>query len=219
MGKVPGYIDASVSADKYVRTVTGRISVGHYQWLIDLEIEWGVSRSAVLRAILDYAAEHLPQTADGWGESLGEKACASAEFVTACRLAREHAAVKDGVCQAYSQAMGMSPGPVKETLLKATEKYAKANGIEWPPHASEIDPVMHNPDLRYVYDRVLRLLTRGKTSRISIRDLIVSTGKSKEYLAQQLSQLVQSGHILLSEEQRSGQVTVWIEVPTMQDAH
>lgn len=219
MGKVPGYIDTSASADKYVRTATGRVTVGQYQFLLDLAIDWEIGRSAVLRAIIDFATEFMPEVAEGYGEPLSKRACATARFVTARRLAREREAIKDNIYQAHSQAMNMSPGAARDALLEATEEYAKINNIEWPPLASEIDPVMHNPDLRYVYDRVLRLLTKDETSHISIRDLIVSTGKSKEYLAQQLSQLVQSGHILLNEEQRSGQVTIWIEVPTMQDSH
>jgi hypothetical protein len=215
VGKIPGYIDASASADRYVRTVTGRITVGQYQFLLDLAIDWGTDRSAVLRAIINYAAELMPETADGYGEPLGDKVCATARFVTARRLAQEQKAVKDEICRAYSQAMDMSPGSAKDALLKATEEYAKAYSVEWPPHASEIDPIMHDPDLRYVYDRILRLTARNDTSRISLRDLINSTGKDKNYLVSQLGELKQNGHILISEEQRSGQPTIWIEVPTM----
>jgi len=219
MSKIPGYIDASTNADRYVRTVTGRVTVGQYQFILDLAINWEVDRSAVIRAIINYAAEMMPETAEGYGEPLDERACATAAFVTARRLAREQESVRDGICQAYHRAMSMSNGSAKEALLKAAERYAKAHGVKWPPVMSDVNPVRHDPDLRYIYDRILRLVAESEVSRISIRDLAVSTGKDKQYLVQQLNQLNQLGHILLSEEQRSGRLTVWIEVSTMQSRH
>lgn len=217
MSEVPDYASDVTSADKYVRTLPPvRVSISQMQFIIELRGSWGTDTSKAVRGMIEFCAKHMPKIAEEEGSPISGKTRTAANLLLKKKAAREWNEIRDDLYQSYYMAIRTDNERIRDELLEALAESAEEQDIKWPPPSVDPDPIMHNKDLRYVHDKVMSLIAKSEDHRVSLRNMETSTGKRRDYLVPKLKELESAGYVLTSEEQRSGQTTVWIEVPMME---
>lgn len=215
MSKLPSYIGADIVADKKNRWIGGRVTEGEYQFFLDLMSDWETeNKSTALRAIIRLLAHWLPRIAEIQDEPLTKQLKASARLVVAMANAARRKTLEAESQRAYITAMSVDHEPTRRDLLAAAQQHAEAYDLKWPPVGS--DPLQADPDMRYVYERVVTLMADREGQRLSLRDLVANSTGNKDNILPTLASLEKGGYLTMEEERRSGPPTIWIRVPSLE---
>lgn len=215
---VPSFIELYDKTDDFTKLISFRCGLGPYQATIDIQIDWGLGNpSEAGRVIYDEGLKSIHKRQAEHGDAdLSPRTLLRQEYDDFKRQININAEAERDIYALHFRTQTIEDPVRRSKGFDLCAKMAKEYGIEYPPANDTSGACDYDPYAMYVLNRVIAVMTKEHINRISLHKLSRSCkGNSKEIKAV-LKKLEEDERLELDEQIRSGKVTTWIKMSSME---
>lgn len=191
-----------------------RLPRGGDQFLQDLQAEWNLpNKSVTLRTVVLILYNYIDKLD---GIEIGERIEDRLEYLRVRKEKQERDRMRAELYEMLLSAEREDHPPLKARLRLAAQKMSKRYGLPWPP--PEVPLVQRDAEANYLLDRIMKIMQSQQINQVTLRELVRRTTFDAPEAREVIQRLEEAGCIETKEETRSGLPTLFVTIPTLEEA-